>query len=79
MDETGTSPRPDPVKHSLLIWISNLNFPTWVPENLSSYWIELLFTPWKPHVTSKCQAEISHNLKNLKSFYFYVVLNIADV
>lgn len=64
MHETWVSPRPDPVKHSLLVWMSNLNFHTWVPENLSSYWIELLFSPWKFHATSKWQAEISHNLKD---------------
>lgn len=47
LHELDMSPRPDPVKHTLLIWISNINFQTWVPEILSSFWVELLFAPWK--------------------------------
>lgn len=49
---------------------------TWKSEFLLD---RAAFHPWKPHATSKWQAEISHNLKNFKSFYIYVVLNIADV
>lgn len=37
------------------------------------------FHPLENHAASKYQAEISHNLKNFESFYFYVVLNTADV
>lgn len=47
LQELGTCPRPDPIKHSLQVWISNLNFQTWVPEILSSFWVEPRFTPWE--------------------------------